>query len=70
MSKEYRLHYGNKVSTEVDDFVRQCQHKLDNKDFPIAVNTFIHKRMRHYGLNNKYLPKDFKGDKNECLKPV
>lgn len=64
MGIEYRLNYGNKISLEVNEFVRQLKKfKLEDKSFPVAVNAFLRKRGKHYGLDNKYLPPDFKKDK-------
>ena len=54
MSKEYYNRYVNKVMNEV---VTEVKQKL----MPIqAIPLFIRRRMRHYGLHNKYLPPDFK----------
>lgn len=58
MSKEYRQRYSAKIASEANEF-------LANGGLfggPDGLHKFIKRRSKHYGIDNKYLPPDFKKD--------
>lgn len=58
---EYRQHYVDKISQETTVFAMQYGGLWkDAKQAMDAMWAFTKRRIKHYGLNNRYLPPTFK----------
>jgi len=59
MSAEYRQRFVDKISQEATEFLASTSWANPEVARRSAL-AFIRRRIRHYGLQNKYLPPDFK----------
>ena len=61
MKLTYKAKYVDKVSMETTEFLAKTAHLFSNAtDAITGAMAFTKRRLRHYGLLNKYLPPDFK----------
>ena len=58
MSKDYRTIYSQKIANETNTFLRSGGVAGGYE----GMHAFIKRRAKHYGIDNKYLPPDFKRD--------